>query len=96
MNKLLLKPQRGIIPYFKNIRKFGGTTSYAEKADLEHSVLNDGKAPLWEVENRTSLVFTLNESPGVLNKALGVLTNNKINMTRIHSKPSKFIDNNWR
>lgn len=42
------------------------------------------------------MVFTLNEAPGVLNKALNILTGNKINMTRIASIPSKFIENNWR
>lgn len=45
----------------------------------------------WEVNNRTSLQFTLNEAPGVLNKVLNILTSNKINMTRINSRPSKFI-----
>lgn len=32
----------------------------------------------------------------MLNKALNILTSNQINMTRIQSKPSKFIHNNWR
>ncbi|MFM7858950.1 MAG: hypothetical protein ACKO96_45255 [Flammeovirgaceae bacterium] len=40
--------------------------------------------------------FTLNEAPGVLNKVLNILTSNRINMTRINSRPSKFIQNNWR
>ena len=52
--------------------------------------------PLWETSNRTSLLFTLSESHGILNKALNILTSNKINMTRINSKPSKFIENDWR
>jgi prephenate dehydratase len=43
-----------------------------------------------------SIQFTLNESPGVLNKAVAILTNNQINMKRIASKPSKFVVNNWR
>ena len=31
-----------------------------------------------------------------MNKALNILTSNKINMTRITSKPAKFVENNWR
>ena len=41
-------------------------------------------------------MFTLSETHGILNKALNILTSNKINMTRINSKPSKFIENDWR
>lgn len=51
---------------------------------------------LWEVQDRTSLLITLPESPGVLNKALNILTSNKVNMTRIQSKPTKFFFDNWR
>lgn len=51
---------------------------------------------LWEVSDRTSLQFTLSEAHGVLNKAINILTSNKINMTRIQSRPSKFVVNNWR
>ena len=31
---------------------------------------------LWETKDRTSLWFTLPEAPGVLNKALNILTSN--------------------
>lgn len=51
---------------------------------------------LWEVQDRTSVLVTLSEAPGMLNKALNILTSNQINMTRIQSRPSKFIHNNWR
>ena len=37
----------------------------------------------WETLDRTSLQFTLSEAPGVLNKAINILTANKVNMTRI-------------
>lgn len=50
----------------------------------------------WETKNRTSLQFTLTESTGILNKAINILTNNRVNMTRIVSKPSKYIENNFR
>ena len=51
---------------------------------------------LWEVANRTSLLFTLSEAHGVLNKALNILTSNRINLTRIASRPSKIVKDNWR
>ena len=38
----------------------------------------------------------MNEAPGILNKALNILTSNHVNLTRINSRPSKFIKNNWR
>ena len=42
------------------------------------------------------MTFTLSEAPGVLNKALNILTSNRVNMTRISSLPSKIILDNWR
>ena len=79
---------------FNPIRSASSASTDAAKPDIEHSILSQGK--LWEIDNRTSLQFTLSESHGVLNKALNILTSNQINMTRISSKPSKFIENNWR
>jgi phenylalanine-4-hydroxylase len=74
-----------------------GESTQASKPDLSHSIIENNKLHrLWEVENRTSLQFTLSESHGVLNKALNILTSNKINLTRINSKPSKIVENNWR
>ena len=32
----------------------------------------------------------------MLNKALNILTSNRINLTRIASRPSKFVKDNWR
>ena len=55
-----------------------------------------GAFKLWETIDKTSLSFTVTESHGVLNKALNILTTNQINLTRINSKPSKFVYNNWR
>ena len=63
---------------------------------MSHSVLPSTQSKLWEIENRTSLQFTLVESNGVLNKALNILTSNRVNLTRINSKPSKIVENNWR
>ena len=36
-------------------------------------------------------MFTLNDTPGILLKALSAFTNNEINLTRILSKPSKIF-----
>jgi len=33
-------------------------------------------AYLWEVQDRTSVLVTLSEAPGMLNKALSILTSN--------------------
>jgi prephenate dehydratase len=51
---------------------------------------NQGKS-YWEVEDRTAIAFSLNDSPGVLMKALQIFTDNNINMTRIQSKPSRYV-----
>jgi len=91
--KKLHIPQRNLLSQF---RFFSTKDDYA-KQDLKHSIIDAEKGlPLWEIKNRTSLMFTLSEAHGMLNKALNILTSNKINMTRIQSKPSKFIENDWR
>ena len=46
----------------------------------------------WEISDRTALSFSLDDTPGILLKALSVFTNNQINLTRIQSKPYKIID----
>ena len=43
----------------------------------------------FEVKDKTGIVFTLSDQPGVLNKALETLSLHKINLTRIESRPSK-------
>jgi phenylalanine-4-hydroxylase len=92
MLNLLKLSKRGINT---QLRYFGETAP--AKPDIKHSVIgNQNVSKLWEIQNRTSLQFTLSESHGVLNKALNILTSNKINLTRINSKPSKIVENNWR
>ncbi len=69
----------------------GASQSYEEAIKRTHY------APtMWETHGRTSLQFTLTEAPGILNKAINIFTNNQVNMTRIHSKPSKFFSGGWR
>jgi hypothetical protein len=71
-------------------RLFSGQMNQVAAQDFSQQLQN------WETMNRTSLQFTLSEAHGVLNKAINILTSNQINMTRIVSKPSKFVQNNWR
>lgn len=56
----------------------------------------DSQLEMWETLNRTGLQISLNESPGILNKVLNIFTSNKVNLTRISSKPRKFTQGNWR
>lgn len=44
---------------------------------------------LWEMEDRSGILLTLSDSPGILNKALAILSSNNINMTSIQSRPPK-------
>jgi prephenate dehydratase len=83
LNKLLVPNQR-----------MAFSSEEAAAKPLQHSINQLNQS--YETENMMSIQFTLNESPGVLNKAVAILTNNQINMKRIASKPSKFVQNNWR
>jgi phenylalanine-4-hydroxylase len=48
----------------------------------------------FEVEDKTGLIFSLKDRPGVLADALSIFSKNKVNLTYINSKPSKFSGNN--
>ena len=43
----------------------------------------------WELEDRTAIMFTLEDKPGILLQALNSFTKNNLNLTRIQSKPTK-------
>lgn len=43
----------------------------------------------WEIDNLTSIEFTLNDQPGQLLKCLDFFRTNNLDLTRINSKPSK-------
>ena len=49
---------------------------------------------LWDMEDRSGILLTLTDRPGVLNDALSILKNNQINMTSIQSRPPKTINQN--
>ena len=46
----------------------------------------------WEMTDRMGIEFTVDDRPGILNKALGIFTNTDIDLTHIQSKPLKKID----
>ena len=51
------------------------------------------KLDLWEMEDRMAILLTLEDnSPGDLNKALNIMTENNINLTAINSRPPKLIN----
>ena len=51
---------------------------------------------LWEMEDRSGILLTLSDRPGILNDALAILKNNNINMTSIASRPPKTTESNER
>lgn len=44
---------------------------------------------LWDMEDRSGILLSLSDRPGILNSALAILANNNINMTSIQSRPPK-------
>lgn len=48
---------------------------------------------LWETANRSGILLTVNDKPGVLNVALQILATHNINLTSIHSIPPKKMAN---
>jgi len=50
------------------------------------------KLELWQMDDRMAILLTLEDKPGILNKALNILTKNGINMTAIQSRPLKVIE----
>ena len=57
-----------------------------------HGVSGADTKTYWEVEDKTSISFSMADSPGVLQRALNVFTAHGINLTRIKSRPPKMIE----
>ena len=55
------------------------------------SAVSGAPAKFFEVKDKTGLVFTLEDKPGILNDALIQISNHNIDLTRIESKPSKYV-----
>ena len=53
---------------------------------------SNDKLDLWEMPDRMALLLTLEDQPGILNRALNIMTENKINLTAINSRPPKLIN----
>lgn len=47
------------------------------------------KLDLWETENRSGILITVEDKPGQLAETLSILAKHNINLTSIHSKPPK-------
>lgn len=56
---------------------------------LKGGVIPEDTKNYWEVEDLTSIEFTLSDKPGILMKALDVFKKHNLNLTRIQSKPNK-------
>lgn len=59
-----------------------------------HATSEPDMKTYWEIEDRTSILFSLADQPGILQKALNIFTNHGINLTRIQSRPTKLIEKN--
>lgn len=53
---------------------------------------SNDKLELWEMNDRMAILLTLEDKPGILNRALNIMTENKINLTAINSRPPKLIN----
>lgn len=57
--------------------------------NLMGGVIPEDTRNYWEIDNLTSIEFTLNDQPGQLLKCLDYFRVNNLDLTRINSKPSK-------
>jgi len=69
--------------------RFGGMMGMEGSASSEAG--RSDKLELWEMEDRSAIMLTLADKPGILNKALNIITANGINMTSIQSRPPKLL-----
>jgi len=69
---------------------FGGMMGMGELADIMAGKCDPNDAiELWNMEDRSGILLTLDDKPGMLNVALEILRKNDINMTSISSRPPK-------
>ena len=47
---------------------------------------------LWETENRSGMLLTIEDKPGMLSTSLGILAKHGVSLTQIKSKPPKKHD----
>ena len=58
-----------------------------------HCVEEDAALKMWENDDRTGILLTLDDKPGSLNDALSIFKTHNINMTNIQSRPPKHFVN---
>lgn len=68
--------------------RFGGMSGMGEGGSQAG---RSDKLELWEMEDRSAIMLTLADKPGILNKALNIITANGLNMTAINSRPPKLL-----
>jgi len=81
-----LAPSQSINKTFQ-LARFGGMTgmdSLAGAAQVEHF-------QLWETENRSGILITVQDKPGQLAQTLAILAKYDVNLTSIQSRPPKQI-----
>jgi phenylalanine-4-hydroxylase len=86
--KLAMTPRSGaaVLPKMVTSRLF-----CTQAAEIEIPKPSDFKnQKYFEVNDKTGIIVTLQDEKGVLNKALGILDKNGVNLTHIESKPSKY------
>ena len=65
--------------------QFGGMSGLGVNESKQEG--QSDKLELWQMDDRMAVLLTLEDKPGILNKALSILTHNGINMTAIQSRP---------
>jgi prephenate dehydratase len=65
--------------------QFGGMSGLGVNESKQEG--QSDKLELWQMDDRMAVLLTLEDKPGILNKALSILTQNGINMTAIQSRP---------
>ena len=81
-----LAPTKSINKTFQ-LARFGGMTGMENltgAAQVEHF-------QLWETENRSGILITVQDKPGQLAQTLAILAKYNVNLTSIHSRPPKQI-----
>lgn len=71
------------------IRPFG--TGMGGGMSAKHSSNSADALDLWETENRSGFLITLNDKPGQLAHVLNILNRHNIDLTQIQSKPPKVV-----
>lgn len=89
----LFKQNKSSLKFFSNFNTSNKLSSYKFSTKLEKSFPSER---FFEVEDKTGLIFTLEDKPGVLMEALKVFSKHGVNLSYINSRPSKFSMNSHK